>query len=202
MKTIAWNVDTQYDFMSPVGKLYIKGAEELEPTLERLTKYFRRHGTTIVNTADYHTRISEELSDKPDFVNTFPEHCIMGSEGVEFIPEVRPNKPYVVDWIGRVLDLERLADSKEIVIYKDKFDVFKGNLDTDKVLGALAPERVIVYGVATDYCVDYAVTGLLDRGLEVYVVEDAIKEIASKEPVLEKWKARGAKLIMAADLYK
>jgi nicotinamidase/pyrazinamidase len=205
MKTIAWNVDTQYDFMSPVGKLPIKGATEIESNLEKITNYFRNKGTTIVNTGDWHTPEAEEISDKPDYVNTFPPHCIIGTSGAEYIAETKPINPVVVDWRSEKLDLEKLLKNKEIVVYKDKFDVFLGSPYTDKILKTLAPERVVVYGVATDYCVNYAVLGLLERGLEVYVVEDALKEIASAAPVIDKWKELGKgrlKLIKTEDLYK
>ena len=202
MKTIAWNVDTQYDFMSPLGKLYVQGAEDIEPNLERLTEHFRDEGMTIVNTADCHNKDSGELSDKPDFMSSFPEHCMRGSKGVGYIMETRPNAPYVVDWQDKDVDLEKLANSREIVMYKDKFDIFSGNPHADKVLEALEPDRVIVYGVATNVCVDFAVRGLLSRGKEVYVVEDAIKELPNIPSPVEDWKRLGAKLIKAEDLYR
>jgi nicotinamidase/pyrazinamidase len=204
MKTIAWNVDTQYDFMRADGKLYGKGAETLEPTLEKLTNYFRNKGITIVNTADQHFSDSAELSSSPDYKDTFPEHCMRGTRGADYIPAVLPHDPYVIDWTDEQFDLEKLTNSKEIVIYKDRLDVFSGSPHSDNIVKALAPERVIVYGVFTEFCLNYAVTGLLERGLEVYVVEDAIKEIAESEPVLQKWKELGKdrlKFIRAEDLY-
>lgn len=201
MRTIAWNVDTQYDFMSPLGKLYIQDAEKIEPNLERLTQYFRSNGMTIVNTGDCHTKASEELSDTPDFISTFPLHCMRDSKGVGYIPEVRPEKPYVVDWQDKEIDLEKLAGSREVVLYKDKFDIFSGSPHAEKVLETLNPERVVVYGVATNVCVDFAVRGLLERGKEVYVVEDAIQGLPNIPSPINDWKELGAKLIRTDDLY-
>ena len=43
-----------------------------EKNLEKLTKYARAKGIQVVNTADWHTMASEEVSDKPDFKTTFP----------------------------------------------------------------------------------------------------------------------------------
>lgn len=70
-RTIFWNVDTQYDFMKLDGKLSIPGATEIEGNLEYLTRFAAVHGIKVVNTADYHTLNSRELSDKPDFKTTF-----------------------------------------------------------------------------------------------------------------------------------
>jgi nicotinamidase/pyrazinamidase len=199
-KTIAWNVDTQLDFMSPLGKLYVEGAETIEDNLRKLTQYFRDKNMTIVNTADYHNPDSEELSNEPDFMNTFPEHCMKNSPGAEYIDATKPNNPYKVDWEKDSFDKELLQDAKEIVIYKDAFDVFAGNKHTDSIIDLLNPESVIVYGVATNVCVDFAVIGLLERNKDVYVIEDAIKALPNIESPIEKWKEYGAKLVMTEDV--
>ena len=78
MQILFWSVDCQKDFMLPSGKLYVKGAEEIVPNLNTLTKLAKECKIKVVSTGDYHTLESKELSDKPDFVNTFPEHCIIG----------------------------------------------------------------------------------------------------------------------------
>jgi nicotinamidase/pyrazinamidase len=200
MKIIAWNVDTQYDFMSPSGKLYVKGAEEIEPNLEKLTKYFRNNGITIVNTADCHDAESEEISGEPDYVNTFGEHCMRKTAGAEYIPATKPIDPYIIDWKDKTVNLEKLLASKEIVLLKDKFDVFQGTPHADEVLHALAPNSVIVYGVASNVCVDYAVKGLLIRGMQVYVVEDAIKGLPNMLSPVENWKQMDVKIIHTDEL--
>jgi nicotinamidase/pyrazinamidase len=205
LNTVAWNVDTQYDFMRPDGKLYVAGAEAIEPNLEKLTEYFKKKDIFRVNTADWHHKDSKELSANPDFVNTFPEHCMADTPGAEYVPASYPTEeeePYIIDWKAEELDKAQVASTRTYVLLKDAFDVFGGNPHTEELLDMLHPKRAIVYGVATDYCVNYAVKGLLERGLEVYVVEDAIKEIASSEPVLQKWKELGVKFIRTDDLRK
>ncbi len=58
--------------------------------------------------------------------------------------------------------------------------------------------RFVVYGVATDYCVRAAVSGLLDRGCRVAVVVDAIRAIdpAAEAELLTDFARRGALLIL------
>ncbi len=199
MKTIFWNVDTQYDFMrndkSFHGALAIPDARGIETNLEKLTKYARLHDILIVNTADWHTPESEEISLIPNYKTTFPPHCMQETLGAAFIPATSPDAAYAVSWQDQTLDEKALAFQKEIIIYKNKFCVFAGNPHAEKVLDILKPDRTIVYGVATNICVHYAVMGLLKKKINVIVVEDAIKELpGSLEETLTKWKKNGVLL--------
>lgn len=205
-RTIFWNVDTQYDFMKPQGKLSIPGATEIEGNLEYLTRIAVARGIKTVNTADYHTAESRELSDTPDYKNTFPPHCLMNTKGAEFIDATKPVNPYVIDWKDPTFDPAKVQKHRNIVLYKDEFDVFHptGAPHTEKVLNELNPQRAIVYGVATNVCVDFAVRGLLKRGVDVYVPTDAIKELPGLplEAVLDSWKKEGAVLIKTEEVGK
>ena len=84
---IFWDVDTQVDFMSPAGKLYVPDAAAIVPALARLTDHAHRRGIRIVASADDHRPGHPELSDTPDFVSTFPDHCMHGTPGQAKIPE-------------------------------------------------------------------------------------------------------------------
>ncbi len=197
MKTIFWNVDTQYDFMRAYGKLYVQGAEGIEGNLEKLTKLAEAKNIQVVNTADWHTENTKEISKTPDYVNTFPEHCMAGTHGAEYISTIRPKDAYKISWSDKDFDEDKVKSSRNIVLYKDRFDVFTGNPHVEAVLITIKPYRIMVYGVATNVCVDHAVTGLLERKIEVYVPTDAIKELPNLpvQEVLDKWKKYGAKLI-------
>ncbi|MBI2045065.1 cysteine hydrolase [Candidatus Pacearchaeota archaeon] len=204
MKTIFWNVDTQYDFMRAYGKLYVQGAESIEGNLEILTKLAEKENIQVVNTADWHTEKTEEISNNPDFIKTFPRHCMNGTPGAEYVPVTIPQKPYKIRWWQKSFDEKEVANSRNIILYKDKFDVFTGTPHADSVLRIIKPERAIVYGVATNVCVDCAVTGLLERKVEVYVPLDAIKELPNLplHEVLDRWKGMGAKLIKTSEVEK
>ncbi len=206
MKTIFWNVDTQYDFMrndpSFKGALPVPDARSIEGNLEQLTKYARLHTLRIINTADWHTAASAELSSTPDYKTTFPPHCLQKTIGAAFVPATAPYAPHVVDWQDKVIYPSIIALAKEIILYKDKFCIFAGNPHTEKVLETIKPDRAVVYGVATNVCVHYAVMGLLERGVEVVVVEDAIKELPNLplEETINQWTAKGAKLVKTKDV--
>lgn len=194
--TIFWNVDTQYDFMRADGKLAVPDAQSIEPNLERLTRYARERGIKVVNTRDWHTFASKEFSEQPDFTATFPPHCIQHTPGAEYVPATKPINAYEIDWRDNGFDEREVHSRRNIIIDKDAFDVFAGNPHTDGVIKTLKPKRAVVYGVATNYCVHFAVRGLLERGIEVYVVKDAIKEIPNcdlKEFLDTQWAAKGVK---------
>jgi nicotinamidase/pyrazinamidase len=196
-----WNVDTQIDFIDSKGKLPVPGAEEIKATLFRLTMFARNNRIQVVNTCDWHDENTEEISSEPDFVNTFPEHCMSHTRGALFISETTPNNPYVVDFMDNdVFNPSEASRYRNIIIRKDKFDVFEGNPETNDVLNSLPQNTVVVYGVAENVCVDFAVKGLLERGKEVYVISDAIKGLPGIDSPQESWKEAGAKIVKFEEL--
>jgi nicotinamidase/pyrazinamidase len=198
-RTIFWDVDTQVDFMDPSGELYVHGSEELLPNLARLTEAARSRGITIVHTADDHEPGDPELAPgKADFVDTFPDHCLRGTPGAARVAETAPppGTPEV-GWDGTGFDAATLAAAPEILVHKKRFDVFD-NPATAKLLVALNPQTVVVYGVALDICDRYAVEGMLDRGgFDVVVVKDAVKPIvpSNGRRLLGEWARRGVRAL-------
>jgi len=201
MKTIFWNVDTQYDFMRPDGKLPVKDANLIEPNLKKLTEFAEKNNYQVVNTADWHNSKSEEISDNPNYRTTFPQHCMIRTEGAEFIQATKPKDPYMIDWQDDKIDPYELQ-TRNIVLYKDKFDIFTGSKHANKVLEILNPDKAVVYGVATNVCVDYAINGLLDRKIKVYIPTDAIKELPNLqlEEILRNWERKGAILTTTEEI--
>jgi nicotinamidase/pyrazinamidase len=200
---IFWNVDTQNDFVEPWGKLFVPGAEQLKPVWAGLTKLASRQKIRVISTADYHYIYSAEIDEKPDMMSTFPPHCLVGTKGAEFVAETVPWQPVIFEWN---VDYDQMAFQVElekyrnIVIRKDAFDVFAGNRVTAPLIDFLQPEIVVVYGVTTNVCVDFAVEGLVKRVKNVYVVSDAIKELPNIPMPLSKWEKAGVHLITSNEL--
>jgi len=63
---------------------------------------------------------------------------------------------------------------REFLLLKKSFDVFT-NPNTDRLLEHLNPDKIVVFGVATDVCDDAAIRGFLERGRKVSFVEDAAR---------------------------
>lgn len=191
-----YNVDTQIDFMEPYGALYVVGSEKIKTTLLKLTQLAKEKNITVVNTCDFHDEDAAEFSNTPDFIHTFPRHCVQGEHGFEYIEETTPELPFVVyKEQEEVSGLE--LNCRNIILRKNQFDVFNGNYMAKKIVDSL-PYNAVVYGVATNYCVDYVVQGLLRLKKKVYVVKDAVKEInGPKEPqtTFAKWKSQGVEIL-------
>jgi nicotinamidase/pyrazinamidase len=203
--TIFWDVDTQVDFMVPEGKLYVPDAVSITGNLERLTRHAREHGILRVASVDDHTLEDPEISDTPDFRETFPPHCLRGTPGQQKIAATAMGSPVVVP--NRPEDPARLHDRVrahrgEILIEKSRFDVFT-NPNTEALVDALAPETIVVYGVAQDVCDAHAIRGFLRRGgARVVFVEDAARPIdaARGAELLEEWKRQGVVLTLTEDV--
>jgi len=199
-KLIFWNVDTQVDFVEPDGKLYVEGAEKIKPLWQQITDFAKQKNIRVVNTADYHYPESEELSDEPDFVNTFPQHCMANTPGAEYVTETQPENAVEFDWDKDYDTFDAVRSARNILIRKDAFDVFAGNPYTDNILQILSPETVVVYGVTTNVCVNDAVVGLSKRVKRVIVLKDAIKELPNIPLPFEAWEKLGVEMMAFEDL--
>ncbi len=204
-KLIFWDVDTQYDFMMPDGKLYVPGAEALSDNLSRLTGYARSHGIQICGSVDYHLVSDAEISDHPDYHVTFPPHCLQGTPGQEKIPATKPLNPLWIDNFryaaGRLKEMLAVHRG-EVIFRKQRFDVFT-NPNIGEFLGILRPTDVVVYGVALDVCDAHAIEGFLRLGsYNLYLVEDAVKAIYEEKgkELLEEWSRRGVTLMKTFDV--
>jgi nicotinamidase/pyrazinamidase len=168
---ILWDVDTQVDFMRPSGKLYVPGAGETAPAMQRLVEAARAARIVHVASADDHELTDGEISETPDYVTTYPPHCLRGTRGAQKIPETDQEDPVPIT-------LELLPDhylaGREFLLLKKSFDVFT-NPNTDRLLDRLDPDLIVVFGVATDVCDDATIRGLLQRGRNVVFVEDAAR---------------------------
>ena len=206
-RLIFWDVDTQHDFMDADGKLYVPGAEEIKPRLARLTDFAHERGIRIVASADDHVAGHRELSDTPDFRQTFPDHCIHGTRGARKIPETALFDPLIIEpepIPQQPFARQLAAHDGDILIRKHWFDVFT-NPNAELVLETLAPETVVVYGVALDVCNRYAIEGMLGRGIpRLYAVTDATRAIRPEESdtLLADWRQRGVRLVTTDTLLR
>jgi nicotinamidase/pyrazinamidase len=170
-RRILWDVDTQIDFVLPEGKLYVPGAEETLPAMARVVEAARAAGIPHVASADDHELTDAEISEEPNFGTTYPPHCLRGTRGARKVPETEQVDPVP---LGLTDVPEQYLAGREFLLLKKHFDVFT-NPNAERVLAALDPDEVILFGVATDVCDDAAIRGLLERGRRVRFVEDAAR---------------------------
>lgn len=190
---VFFDVDTQFDFMDPKGKLYVPQAEEIVPHLVQLMAYARDQNIPVVSSADAHA------ADDPEF-KIWPPHCVTGTPGQEHIKEtLLPGVVTVPMHSAPFTKPEKWPP--QIIIEKDVYET-AANPNFDIILEALGPRRYVVFGVATEYCVRADVLALLQRNRPVDLVVDAIKAISEEEghKALEEMVTAGANLVKTADV--
>lgn len=160
-------VDMQNDFAAPAGSLFVGGAPEVVAEVNALVAAATAAGAFVVYTADWHP------AETPHFAKdggTWPVHCVGDSWGAEFHPDLALAGPVV-----------RKGSNGE--------DGYSGFTMRDPVTRDTAPtelvslleeagvERVVVCGLATDYCVKATVLDALDLGYPVVVPRAAIASV-------------------------
>jgi nicotinamidase/pyrazinamidase len=189
---IFWEVDAQADFMLPGGNLYVPGAEKLLPNIRRLTDAARRGGVFLVSHGCFHT------PKDPEF-NIFPPHCVKGTAGAELVPEALTEKIARVPNEAKAKLPEDLSKYQQILLEKQTLNIFESRHADALVERLGAHAEYVVFGVVTEYCVSFAVKGLLERGRRVAVVEDAIETLKREdgEKAIAELKRLGARLTTA-----
>ena len=198
------DVDTQQDFMLPDGCLSIHGAYSIAPNLAKLSEYAEENNVLWLSTMDSHESEDAEISSSPDFQATFPPHCMTGSEGEKRIPETVRRNPFIISFQSQLLanPWSYLAENCDgIILQKNCVDVFS-NPNFDRILSFIRPQVFVVFGVATDFCVKYAIQGLLARNFKIALVKDAIYSIDTDvgRQLLQDWESQGVELVTTAQV--
>ena len=189
--TIFVDIDTQFDFMYPVGALYVPGAERLVPAIAQLNKYAAQHSFPVISSTDAHAENDVEF-------HQWPPHCVAGTLGQQKVQStLLENRVTVSTRQGA-----HLVDSaQQIIIEKQKLDLFT-NPNLGAIMERLTPERCVVYGVATEYCVRCATLGLLRTVRRVELVTDAIQSLRADigHQMLDEFVAGGGYLTTLASV--
>jgi len=194
-KTAFVDVDTQYDFMKEDGSLYVPGAEGIIPSLAKLVRTAGEKGIPIVGSVDAHAE------DDPEF-KEFPPHCIKGTPGQNKIPETTLETMRIIPMDASENEVD-LSPPGPVILEKRTYDLFD-NPHAEAALRATGADRFIVFGVATDICVNRAVEGLLERGYKVSIVTDAVRAVDPDKghALLKKHEKSGARLVTAEDVIR
>jgi nicotinamidase/pyrazinamidase len=198
MRRILWDVDTQVDFVAADGKLAVPDAEAAVPAMARLVEAARRAGIPHVASADDHELTDDEISERPDLVETYPPHCLRGTHGAAKIAETEQADPVP---LALTVVPERWLEGREFLLLKKHFDVFT-NPNADRLLDLLDPEEVVLFGVATDVCNDAAIRGLVARGRPVTFVAEASRGLDEGRTAacLREWRDAGVRFATVADV--
>lgn len=187
---IFWEVDVQADFMLPGGKLYVPGAEELLPNIGKLTNAARHGEVFLVSHGCFHA------PNDPEFTQ-FPPHCVKGTPGAEFVPEALAAKFIRIENDTHVSLPEDLFQYQQVILEKQTLDIFESRHADELVERLGNTPEFVVFGVVTEFCVNYAAKGLLKRKRRVAIVSDAIETLAPEvgRNTLAELERLGARLV-------
>jgi nicotinamidase/pyrazinamidase len=152
-------VDVQKDFL-PGGSLAVAEGDKVVPALNRYIAAFEKARLPIFATRCWHPE--NHCSFKPQG-GPWPPHCVAGSEGARFAPNLRlPEEAKIV--------------SKATASDKDAYSGFEGT-ELDRWLKDGNVKRIFVGGLATDYCVLNTVKDALTLGYETLLLSDGIRAV-------------------------
>ncbi len=192
--TVFFDIDTQIDFLSPAGALYVPGAENIVPLIAALNGYAAAHGIPVISTVDAHTE------NDPEF-QTWPPHCVSGTTG--------QHKPGATLLEKRATVPNRLGallpEAPQILLEKQSVDCFT-NVNLIPLLERFAATRYVVYGVVTEICVRNAAMGLLrtqkKTGARIELVANATRSLTAEAETkfLDEFAAAGGVITDAAQV--
>lgn len=152
-------VDVQNDFIKG-GALAVSGGETIIPVVNRYIERFTQKRLPIFLTRDWHP------ADHRSFMTQggpWPVHCVAGSKGAEFAPDL------VLPETAVIVSKGDSSDSEGYSAFENQ--VLKTRLDAESI------QRLFVCGIASDYCVLRTVCDALLLGYGVYVLLDAIAAV-------------------------
>jgi len=204
-QTVFWDVDTQFDFMRPEGKLYVPEAESIIDKVSEVRKFALENGFSIIADIDWHSAGNKEISDSPDFKRTFPPHCMAGSPGAERVGYLGSVPiEYVQTDEMSAGTLRKLVDKDQfhVVIRKESIDAFE-NPNAHRLVALVRPKVMVVFGVALDFCVYYVLRGLAEhKAIKLILLKDAVKGLGARpeHEILNELRQMGVKITEFADL--
>lgn len=155
-------VDVQNDFC-PGGALPAPGGNRVIPGINRLMGLF----PLVVASKDWHP-------DTTVHFDTWPRHCIQGTKGAEFHPDLMHDR----------IDLTVLKGTRD---RDEGYSVFEAtNIDLEGFLKDRGVEALYITGIATEYCVKESALDAAKRGFVTYVIRDAVEGVRQEEGDVER----------------
>ena len=177
MKTALLVIDVQNDFC-PAGALEVAGGNEIVPYINKeMVKY-----DCVVLTQDWHPKghssfaTSHEEKNPLELIKMpygdqvlWPDHCVQGSKGAEFHPDLNIQQANAIIRKGS----NPFIDSYSAFFENDR----KTSTGLDGYLKSLEIEKISLVGLATDFCVNYSAQDAANLGYKVSVLEKMCRAI-------------------------
>jgi nicotinamidase/pyrazinamidase len=176
-------VDIQNDFC-PGGALGVSEGDRIIPTVNKYIQLFEQKQLLLFFSRDWHPSETIHFQEKG---GPWPPHCIQGTNGAKFHPDLRIPENAVI--LSKGMDPN--LDSYSV------FEAFDEDLlSFPELLRKQEITELFIGGMATDYCVRTTSLDALKQGLNIHVLVDAVKGIdaINSDKTLEEIQSKGGDL--------
>jgi nicotinamidase/pyrazinamidase len=163
-KTALLVIDVQNDFADPNGSLSVAGGDALIPRINGEISMATSAGATVVATQDWHPESTPHFAKDGGI---WPVHCVGGTWGAELHPDLQmpEDAPRVRKGTGG-------EDGYSGFTMRDPVTGEEASTGLDALLKERGIGRVVIIGLATDYCVQASVLDAARLGYETAVLTD------------------------------
>lgn len=166
-KTALIVVDVQNDFADPNGSLYVPGGEQVVPVANREIERARSAGAVVVYTQDWHPPSTPHFQKDGGI---WPVHCVQESWGAQFHPDLRVDGLVVRKGTGG-------EDGYSGFSVRDPKSGATSQTELERLLRERGVEKVVILGLATDYCVKETAIDAARLGFQTTVLREGIRAV-------------------------
>ena len=160
-------VDVQNDFADPAGSLYVSGGEQVVPVINGQIEAAGEAGAPVFYTQDWHPKSTPHFEKDGGI---WPVHCVRDTWGAMFHPQLVIDGPVVQKGSNG-------EDGYSGFTMRDPVSGEDIATPLSELLAAAGATRLVVAGLATDYCVKATVLEGRERGYPVTVLQHAIRAV-------------------------
>jgi len=165
-------VDVQNDFADPGGSLAVRGADAIVPLINSEVALAAEQGALIVYTQDWHPPHTPHFQQDGGI---WPVHCVQGSWGAEFHPAL--NVMEGGEFVKKGTEGE---DGYSAFSMRDPMSGATSGTILESMLRHRGIDRVVIVGLATDYCVKETALDALAKGFRVTVPLQGVRAVDVK----------------------
>lgn len=160
-------VDVQNDFADPRGGLYVNDGAAVVPAINAEIERAKAAGGHVVYTADWHPATTPHFQKDGGI---WPVHCVGDTWGAEFHPDLTVDGPVVRKGING-------EDGYSGFTMKDPESDDTTPTELASMLRERGVTKLVVTGLATDYCVKATALDGVTEGFSVQLIRDAVRSV-------------------------
>lgn len=186
-------VDMQNDFADPAGSLYVQGGEHVVGRVNELIAAADEAGSLVVCTQDWHPPATPHFAKDG---GTWPVHCVAGTWGAQLHPDLLLRGPVVRKGTGG-------EDGYSGFSMRHPETGETSSTELEDLLRHAGAERLVIVGLATDYCVVETALDARTHGFGATVIEEAIRAVDLTEGdgdrAIERMHDAGVEVVIEAE---